>query len=577
MDKSAKLTLDQLLFAAAFIAALVIRLLRLAHAPLADSEATLALQALKLADGTFGGKLSGQPGYILPTTALFAIFGAGNALARFIPALAGAGLALMPAFFKKELGRWTALILAFGFALDPGLTALSRQASSFTWAVLFSCLIYVGLKNQQAVLAGVSVGLALLAGAPFWHGLLGVAFGYGLFEALSQGNKSKEACCDQVSTNSPAFWKRALLATLASLLLAGSLFLFIPKGISATGNGLIEYLAGWSGERTGGGFFSLRVIALVVYETFALVFAVFQVVRVIFSRVKQKVDLVLIFWWFAAILLGLLYPAQGEIQLGWALIPMWGLAARWLAEAAAPNKLEQRRPAGILAAVLFILVISTFFSLAGLQNADLSSDEGKIHWMWAVGALMLALAGVLLVRWGWSSTAAVYGIVWALTASLALWSISALFSSAGLAKNPESQLWRPRPAVYEGDLLLKSIGDFSEWNTGLENTLDLAVVDISSPALEWALRDYDKARFYNVLPVGTSPSMVLTREQASPLLAEYYRGQDFIWQAQPAWTSMLPRDWVKWAIYKTASLESDIVVFWVRTDRFPGSGEDQGE
>ena len=66
--KSTKVTIDQLLFAAAFLLALVIRFMRLAHTPLADLEADLALQALGLAEGSFAGNLSGQPGYILPTT-----------------------------------------------------------------------------------------------------------------------------------------------------------------------------------------------------------------------------------------------------------------------------------------------------------------------------------------------------------------------------------------------------------------------------------------------------------------------------------------------------------------------------
>ena len=68
--------------------------------------------------------------------------------------------------------------------------------------------------------------------------------------------------------------------------------------------------------------------------------------------------------------------------------------------------------------------------------------------------------------------------------------------------------------------------------------------------------------------------MVITREQASPELAEYYSGQDFVWEAQPNWAVMLPRDWFKWAVYKSAPVESDLLVFWVRTDCFPGSGQD---
>lgn len=571
--KSTKVTIDQLLFAAAFLLALVIRFMRLAHTPLADLEADLALQALGLAEGSFAGNLSGQPGYILPTTVLFAVFGAGAALARTIPALAGAALALTPALFTKQLGRLAALILAFGLALDPGLTALSRQASGFSWAVLFSVLTYASLKNKKAVLTGASFGLAILAGALFWHGLLGAVLGWGLYTALSRSPKTDEVSLENHQAVPAEFWRRAVPAALASLILVGSMFLFVPRGLSAIGNGLVEHIQGWQLNAAGESF-PLLILALVVYETLGMVFALFQAVRVLFSREKKAVDLVLIFWWFAALLLGLLYPMRSEFTLGWSLIPMWCLAARCLSEEFTLQRLERGWFAAGQAAVLFILAISTCVSLGGLLDANLAPDEVTLRWVWAIGALLLGMASVLFVRWGSSKVTAKVGIIWGLTALLAIWSISSLFSAAGLAGNTESQLWQQRPAVYEGDLLIESISDISEWNTGLKNKLDLAVINISSPALEWALRDYETVNFYEVLPVGTSPSMVITREQASPELAEYYSGQDFVWEAQPNWAVMLPRDWFKWAVYKSAPVESDLLVFWVRTDCFPGSGQD---
>jgi len=180
---------------------------------------------------------------------------------------------------------------------------------------------------------------------------------------------------------------------------------------------------------------------------------------------------------------------------------------------------------------------------------------------------------VLLVRWGWSRSAARQGMVWALTGLLALWSISSLFNAAGLGRHPESQLWRSGPALYEQDLLVHSIGDASEWNTGFRDSLDLAVIGVSSPALEWALRDNPNAKYYEVVPVGEAPSLAITGDQESPGLAATYRGQDFRWETQPSWSAMTIMDWFKWSIYKTAPLESDLLVFWVRTDRFRGGAD----
>jgi len=121
--------------------------------------------------------------------------------------------------------------------------------------------------------------------------------------------------------------------------------------------------------------------------------------------------------------------------------------------------------------------------------------------------------------------------------------------------------------------LMKSIGDASEWNTGRRDSLDIAVVKTGTPALQWALRDYVAVSYYDVNPIGSKPSMVLTDQQSTPALAESYRGQDFLWTTQPDWASMMPNDWLKWLVYKKAPLKSDTLILWVRTDRFPGAAQ----
>jgi predicted membrane-bound mannosyltransferase len=111
MKMQTKFSLDQLLLLAAFLLALVFRFLKLGQSPLPDAEAELALQAMRLADGS-GRVVSGQPGYILPTAVAFRDL-ALAAVARLIPALAGAFLTLIPGFYRKELGTGAAVVLSF--------------------------------------------------------------------------------------------------------------------------------------------------------------------------------------------------------------------------------------------------------------------------------------------------------------------------------------------------------------------------------------------------------------------------------------------------------------------------------
>src|SRR5215212_2111188 len=109
----------------AFLTALGFRLIYLGAAPLADSEATLALQALHLAQGQVP-LLGSQTGYILLTSILFAVINTTNFMARLIPAFVGSTLVFAPSFFRDKIKPRPALILAFFVALDPGLVALSR-------------------------------------------------------------------------------------------------------------------------------------------------------------------------------------------------------------------------------------------------------------------------------------------------------------------------------------------------------------------------------------------------------------------------------------------------------------------
>src|SRR5512134_4013016 len=84
----------------AFLIALGFRFIQLGASPLTDSEATLALQALHIAQGQ-APLLGSQPGYILLTSTLFAIINNTNFMARFIPAIVGSLLVFAPYFFRE--------------------------------------------------------------------------------------------------------------------------------------------------------------------------------------------------------------------------------------------------------------------------------------------------------------------------------------------------------------------------------------------------------------------------------------------------------------------------------------------
>src|SRR5574341_765841 len=130
------------LYGLAFLIAAALRFIQLGAAPLTDSEATLALQALHLAQGK-SESLAPQPAYILFTSLFFLVIESTNFMARVVPALAGSALVFAPSFFRTKIGTRPALLLAWG-----------------VWV------------NRREAAAGIFLGLALLSGPSVWSGTL---------------------------------------------------------------------------------------------------------------------------------------------------------------------------------------------------------------------------------------------------------------------------------------------------------------------------------------------------------------------------------------------------------------------
>ena len=176
------------LYGLAFLIALGFRLIQLGASPLTDSEARLALQALQIAQGK-APLLGSQPAYVLFTSILFAVISATNFMARFVPAIAGSTLVFAPYLFRDKIKPRPALILAFLIAVDPGLVALSRQASGTMLAVAFLLFAWAMWRMRRLVPAGIFAGLALLSGPSIWAGLLTI----GLTWLFLQGTGRKPA------------------------------------------------------------------------------------------------------------------------------------------------------------------------------------------------------------------------------------------------------------------------------------------------------------------------------------------------------------------------------------------------
>ncbi len=552
---------EPLLYALAFLIALAVRLVLLGAAPLSDTEATWALQALGVAQGT-RPILGSQPGYILLTSVLFYCLGAGTSfLARLIPALSGSLLVLVPALFANRLKPRAAVILAFLLAIEPGLVSLSRQAGGSIMAVTFTLLAWGLWENRRAAWAGVAAGLALLSGPFLWEGLLGLALTWAISRALTA--RRSEAPESEPFRPKPRAWRTALWFALGTVVVGGSLFFLAPNGLSAWLSALPDYISGWlkpSGISSG-----MLIFSLVAYQPLGVILALLALIRG-WRHGSRRITL-LSLWMFIALLLALFYPAHRVSDLAWMLIPMWALSALELARSLNLLPEERREVLGV-AALTVVIIAFIWLNFTSMSQLDPGSPETTMRLYLLFGSIFLLIISILLVAVGWSIRSARYGAIWGLTFALGVYAIGAMAAAGGFRAVPNAvEMWQSGSDFPEADLLLTTVDQLSDWSLTNINAQPVTIAGIESPAMQWLLRGH-KVTVVPALEASSAPPIVVTREQNNPKLAANYRGQDFVWEQVPIWNQTNFITWVSWLSFHQVPTNPEKVIVWVRSDLF---------
>jgi hypothetical protein len=554
---------EQVLYGLILITGLALRLIQLGKLPLSDEEARLALQAFGLASGKSSPFLSPDGGYLIATTGLFFIFSDSEFLARLIPALAGSLICLIPLAFRRYLGRKTALIAAFGLALDGGWLAASRQAGSQTWAILFFLATIWALTSRRWKIAGVFSGLLLLGGVEVWKGV--IPFGVAILAYHRWVNREAFER-NEVWHSIKTYWREWLIWGGGTLLVFGSLFLILPVGWSAVGGGLVSYLRGWNNPT--GVSVGMIIAAMLVYQPISTLSGLMALLR----QIKKSVslELFLTIWSFFALLHSILYPAREVLDVLWVSLPLLGLAARFLSSLLRFN-FDQRIAALVYGVVVLVFLMFTSQNIMRLFSPGRVAVNIQPEIIAILAALLFVIISVILIGWGWSARVAGYGATWGLLVWLMLFWLSGSFHAAGLGENPEANPFRRGWFISEADLLKDTIGDLSELNVRSRTGLDVMAIGLDQPAMRWFAREFPNLKFENTFQPQIQSSLVLTVSSEGVVFGENYRGQDFHWQVQPIWDLMTAKEWMQWAIFKIAPLENKMIFLWARESLFPGS------
>ena len=573
------------LYGLAFLIALGFRLFQLGASPLTDSEAALALQALQIAQGK-APLLGSQPAYILFTSILFAVINATNFMARLVPALAGSTLVFAPYFLREKIKPRPALILAFLIAIDPGLVALSRQASGTMLAVAFLLFAWAMWRMRRLVPAGIFAGLALLSGPSLWAGL----FVLGLTWLFLQGMEAKPRPAETTDQSpvsgslvsnlhsSTLEFRPALIALLVTLLFGGTLFFLSPNGLSAWLSALPDYLSGWIAPSS---MSSGRVLlTFLAYEPLGVFLAILSLIRG--YRTKSRRILRLGLWLGVALLLAIFYRQASALV--WAILPLLTLAALELSRALNIFA-EERVEVGVVVLALMILLVYIWFDVSKIAMDPVSNlaatalpffgrtiQLAGASYMVLLGAFLIMILCVSFVAFGWSVRTAWLGTTWALVIYLGIYSLAAAWGASGLRYPTGVELWSSDPAPAQPELLLASVDDVSEFSLGHDTSQPVIVMGIDSPALEWVLRGRP-VELVSTLDPQVAPPIVITPAMSDLGLPAAYRGQDFIWRQRPRWQEMQNPEWIRWLVFRQLAREDETIVLWVRDDLFPDARE----
>ncbi len=578
-----KFSTEKFLFFIAVLAAALLRFTNLGQLPLNDQEARLALQSLQIARGNIPTLLN-QPLLILFNSFLFFLFSSTNFLARFLPALSGTLLILPLYWLRTRIHPRVILLLAFAFAIDPGLVSLSRTLDSTIPALALLFFTTTFWLNKKYSFSGIAAALLILCGSAGVFAILT----FGLATLISLGFEKQ---LQIPHPDHPLFGnqrqltaqiKPFFISLVISLLLVSTWFFHIPQGISTSIGGLVDFFKGW----TTASFLPAGwiILALGLYQPIAVVFAAIALLHTYFSKSEQNqsdgFERFLSIWFLIAFLLILIYPDRQISGLIWAIIPLWIIAAREIDKLLFP--LEQPSQVPLLQGI----IVFFFLVLFGLQVAaySLIFPINRLDWV-HLAAILSTLLLIGLVFWlvniAWTRRAAYQGLALGWIMAMLIFTLAGTFGSAFSLPHSQifrQELWRSYPQIGDTDLLLNTIHDLSSWNSG--NVNDLAVtMAVDSPALQWLLRGQQSL---TILPEENALAILATQDQPHPALlitrqvadkpsgTTAYRGSDFNWWIPPPWSANALLNPLDWILYRRAAWQPETILLWARGDLFPG-------
>ena len=551
-DSKNKLKNPAIWFLAALILGLALRLVTLGASSFTQSELTLVHQAWKISQGVSESSAS-VPVYSGLTAVLFFIFEASNILARFLPAIAGASLVILPWFWKEELGERSALILSFGLAIEPACLLFSRTVNGGIFAIAGLLWAITFFKKGKVGLFGFALAIAFLSGQTFWQLLVFGVLAIALLRLRKTEVGPGATCPLRINQG----WKKALLVFLVSLFLISTSFLLNPSGLGSLASGLLDFVKGF-----GQAFEKplLHPFYLLLAHSF-LPLVLFGIAYFTSRKTeKSKGSQIALPIFGLGIVFSLIFSRENFVLLLIPILIAWIAGAGWLADFKVELK-DKRLPS----VLLFVFVIA-IFGYMGINSKTLGKLPFATSQFWSIGlltvaGLVLLLAAWWLVRSGWKSGSQVFLL--GTICVLGIMTMGSSLRTITTESDIRSLEYLDDKIVLPNNNVQEELDDFRLAGKPLETIGDYKLLELPDE-YAWFFRCFAIERTTDDLV------MIMTRSTSIPEQNEDFRGMNVVLERSIDWKSGL-QTYLFSILGRQPAYQDQKGVLWLRTNLFTGA------
>lgn len=617
------LTLETVLYALLFIMAVALRLWRLDHYPLSDVEAAQSWSALQLYQGEPLGAASYSPLLLSLNALTFFLVGVNDFTARLAPALLGSLIVVLPVTLRRQLGPRACLLAAALLALSPTAVFLSRTLNSEIGLTAGTLMGVAGFFNwaeegrrRWLLLAAAGLALVLTSGPLVMSVLivfgLIIALKFSAFKALwlqgldrsgaatvriqevppaalppaatleidpADGQAtpppptSSRATSDPPSPPSDPYLslRRAGLFFLVSLVLLATAGLFNISGLGVLSGFLPEWLSRFSLQgRPDAGFNA--VFLLTIYEPLLVLAGLAGLAYVLLEKdlLKQTLG-----GWFAGlIILDMVMIGRPTGNVILPLVPLAFLAAIALAELWQSLTWEGSwGNEGLLLVAGLVIGSFSYIGLTGWLVRTCNPDDTICQYAWLQPIAALGLFIIITIFFGFMTNGSVAARGAAL-AGAAIGLLAALSIGWRLNYGPLMNLaYQPLAGIPPSTGLIaltETLTRQSAERTGGQQTaLDTTLAGVTSPALLWRLRDFEKLTQVGSVAEAQPTTAIITPANVELGMDQPYLGQGFTLDAPWSPVGLPAKELVNWLLYRHLNPPAweNQVILWLQPER----------